>query len=116
MIRPANMPERYNWDREVVQTYKLTCKDFEHTGVECCDICHDHDLSDMELRLVKIDGVNALLCCSMVAFFYPKDPSKGLSPEEKLLLAIFGEKPVHPAAEKYVDPSINDPDGDEFSD
>jgi len=90
--------------------YKLTCKDFKHTGVACCEQCHDPEFAEYELRVVKVDGVNALLCCAMVAFFYPRNPGKGMSPEEKLLLAIFGEKPVHPAAEKYIDPIINDPD------
>jgi hypothetical protein len=97
----------YDWDKP---SYKLTCKDFKHTGVDCCETCHDPDLAEYELRVVKVDGVNALLCCSFVAFFYPRDPGKGMSPEEKLLLAIFGEKSVHPAAEKYIDPVINDPD------
>ena len=97
----------YDWEKP---SYKLTCKDFKHTGVDCCDVCHDSELAEYELRVVKIDGVNALLCCAMVAFFYPRDPGRGLSPEEKLLMAIFGEKTVHPSAEKYIDPVINDPD------
>lgn len=62
------------------------------------------------MRVVKVDGVNARLCCALVAFFYPRDPGRGLSPEEKLLMAIFGEKTVHPAAEKFIDPIVNDPD------
>jgi len=107
------MPERYNWDRDIFESYKLTCEDFGHTGVECCPTCHEPDLAEYELRIVQIDGVNALLCCAMTAFFYPKDPSRGLSPEEKLLMAIFGEKSVHPAAEKYIDPEILKPDEDE---
>jgi hypothetical protein len=112
------MPERFNWNRETLEEYKLTCKDFDYTGVECCPTCHEPDLADYELRIVRIDGVNALLCCSMTAFFYPKDPSKGLSPEEILLNAIFGEPSVHPAAEKYIDPEILKPDNEdeEFSD
>jgi hypothetical protein len=95
--------------------YKLTCADFQYTGVDCCSICHDSELADFELRVVKVDGVNALLCCVMVAFFYPRDPGRGMPPEEKLLLAIFGEQAVHPGAEKYIDPEILDPDyeGDE---
>ena len=97
----------YDWEKP---EYKLTCKDFKYTGVQCCDVCHDSELAEYELRVVKVDGVNALLCCAMVAFFYPRDPGKGLSPEERLLIAIFGEKSVHPGAEKYIDPVINDPD------
>lgn len=95
--------------------YKLTCKDFKHTGVDCCENCHDPEFAEYELRVVTIDGVKALLCCTKVAFFYPRDPGRGMSPEEKLLLAIFGEKSVHPGAEKYIDPIIYDPDfeGDE---
>lgn len=99
-----------NWIRE---PYKLTCKDFKYTGVECCDVCHDSEWADYELRVVKVDGVNALLCCCMVAFFYPRDPGRGLSPEEKLLIAIFGEQTIHPAAEKYIDPEILKPDFDD---
>lgn len=97
----------YDWEKP---SYKLTCKDFRYTGVDCCETCHDPDLAEYSLRIVKIDGVNALLCCVMVAFFYPRDPGRGMSPEEKLLMAIFGEKAVHPSAEKYIDPIINDPD------
>lgn len=76
------------------QPYKLTCKDFQWTGVECCPTCHDDSYSEYELRVVKVDGVNALLCCTMIAFFYPGDPHRGLSPEEKLLRTIFDEE--HP--------------------
>src|ERR1700676_4217828 len=96
--------------RDPREPYKLTCKDFQYAGVDCCPDCHDPTLSEFSLRVVKIDGVNALLCCTMAAFFYPRDPSRGLAPEEKLLLAILGEKSVHPAAEKYIDPEILDPD------
>jgi hypothetical protein len=97
----------YDWEKP---EYKLTCKDFKYTGVDCCESCHTAEWAEYELRVVKVDGVNALLCCAMVAFFYPRDPGKGMSPEEKLLMAIFGEKTVHPGAEKYIDPIINDPD------
>jgi hypothetical protein len=93
--------------------YKLTCKDFKHTGVDCCESCHDPEAADYALRVVKIDGVYALLCCAMTAFFYPRNPGKGMSPEEKLLLAIFGEPSIHPAAEKYIDPIIFKPDYEE---
>jgi hypothetical protein len=100
------------------ESYKRTCADFQYAGVDCCPDCHDPILSDYSLRVVKIDGVNALLCCTMVAFFYPRDPGRGMSPEEKLLLAIFGGKVVHDAAVKYIDTEILDPDyeGDEFGD
>src|SRR5579863_4869723 len=106
------MPERFNWDREITEEYKLTCKDFAHYGVHCCPTCHEFDLAEYELRVVQVDGINALLCCAMVAYFYPRDPGKGMSPEEKLLLAIFGETSIHPAAEQYIDPIILDPDYD----
>ena len=84
------------------EPYKKTCKDFQYNGVHCCEECHDPLLSEYDLRVVKIDGVNALLCCAMVAFFYPQDPSKGLTPEERLLRAIFGETMIHGAAEPYI--------------
>jgi hypothetical protein len=90
--------------------YKLTCKDFQHTGVQCCEECHDSEFADLHLRVVQIDGVNALLCCALIAFFYPRDPGRGQSPEERLLMAIFGEKIGHAAAEKYIDPVIYNPD------
>jgi hypothetical protein len=73
----------------------LTCADFEYTGVSCCAICHDPDLKELELRKVKIDGKDALLCCSMISFFYPHDPCAGMPPERKLLRAIFGAKADH---------------------
>jgi hypothetical protein len=84
------------------QNYKLTCKDFKYTGVECCEMCHSAELAEYDMRVVKVDGVNALLCCAMVAFFYPKNPGRGLLPEEKLLRAIFGESMIHEAAQKYI--------------
>jgi len=95
------------------QPYKKTCKDFEYTGVQCCEECHNPDFAEYNLRVVKVDGVNALLCCTLSTFFYPRDPGKGLTPEEKLLIAIFGEMAVHPAAEKYIDQKIFDPDFDD---
>jgi hypothetical protein len=84
------------------QDYKLTCKNFGYTGVECCPTCHDPEFAEFDLRVLKVDGVPALLCCAMAAFFYPADPSKGITPEEKLLRAIFGDSTIHPAAEKYI--------------
>jgi hypothetical protein len=83
-------------------SYKLTCKDFDYTGVECCGTCHDPEFAESDLRIVKVDGVNALLCCALTAFFYPQDPGKGISPEEKLLRAIFGDPMIHGAAVKYI--------------
>jgi hypothetical protein len=76
-------------------SWTKTCKDFDYIDVPCCSICHDEELADMELRIVKIDNESALLCCAKIAFFYPEDPNIGLSPEEKLLRAIFGEKAQH---------------------
>lgn len=105
---------RDDYDFDPKPEHKLTCKDFRHTGVECCENCHDPGLAEYELRVVKVDGVNALLCCCMVAFFYPRDPTKGMTPEEKLLVAIFGEKAVHPPAEKYIDPAILEPDYEDY--
>ena len=70
-----------------------TCEDFEYTGVKCCPSCHDY--SAFELVEIKIDGRMALVCCALRSFFYPENPGIGLTPEEKLLRAIFGEKTVH---------------------
>lgn len=72
-----------------------TCKDFDYIGEPCCVICHDEELERFELRVVTIDNELALLCCAKIAFFYPEDLNIGLSPEEKLLRAIFGEKATH---------------------
>jgi hypothetical protein len=80
--------------------YTKTCRDFDYTGVRCCDICHEEDLAQYELAVVTIDNEPALLCCQMKSFFYPDDPQRGLSPEEKLLRAIFGEGDVHVAAKE----------------
>jgi len=77
--------------------WELTCEDFDYTGVRCCPICHESDLSKYELVVVKINNKAALLCCELRAFFYPDDPNIGLTPEEKLLRAIFGEKATHKA-------------------
>jgi hypothetical protein len=82
------------------KTYDLTCKDFDYTGVPCCETCHDDWFSQYELRVVLIDGKLALLCCTKIAFFYPDDPNIALSPEEKLLRAIFGEKATHEQSEE----------------
>jgi hypothetical protein len=67
------------------------CKDFDYTGVRCCQTCHEYEYG--ELDVVQVDGEPALLCCQLYAFFYPQKALKYLSPEEKLLRAIFGEKP-----------------------
>jgi hypothetical protein len=75
--------------------YELTCRDFDYTGVQCCPTCHEQELSEYELRVVQVDGRSALLCCQLVSFFYPTEPNRGMSPEEKLLRAIFGEKATH---------------------
>ncbi len=80
--------------------YAKSCKDFDYTGVRCCDICHEADLEKYELVVVKIDNEPALLCCQMKAFFYPEDKQIGLSPEGKLLRAIFGEGDTHEQAEQ----------------
>jgi len=82
-----------NGDRQF--EYNKSCRDFEYTGVRCCDICHEPDLASYELVVVQINGEPALLCCMMKAFFYPDDKTIGLSPEEKLLRAIFGEGETH---------------------
>jgi hypothetical protein len=75
--------------------YLKDCRDFDYTGVKCCPWCHESDLAQYELVVVKIDNEPALLCCQMKAFFYPGNPTLGLSPEEKLLRAIFGEGETH---------------------
>lgn len=80
--------------------YELSCGDFEYTGVPCCGMCHSEELSEYELRVVQIDGRQALLCCALIVFFYPESPGTGLSPEEKLLRAIFGEGWHHGTADE----------------
>jgi hypothetical protein len=84
-----------------------TCKDYEYTGVKCCDSCHSY--SEFELVTIKIDGKWARVCCAFRRFFYPEDPGIGLTPEEKLLRAIFGEKTVHdPNDDERYDPPKSD--------
>lgn len=83
-------------------TWEVTCKDSDYTGVICCPTCHDEEFSQCNLRVVKINNQPALLCCTMISFFYPEDPNTGLSPEEKLLRAIFGEKATHEQPEENV--------------
>jgi hypothetical protein len=71
--------------------YTKDCRNFTHVGVGCCQTCH----SDPEyaMAVVQVDGEPTLLCCMLRAFFYPGNPNQKLSPEEKLLRAIFGEAP-----------------------
>jgi len=88
----------YDGDKTI--EYAKSCKDFDYTGVRCCDICHEADLAQYELVVVRIDNEPALLCCQMKSFFYPEDTRIGLSPEEKLLRAIFGEGDVHERPEQ----------------
>lgn len=73
------------------QNYNKTCRDFEYTGVRCCDICHEDP--EHEMDIVVVDNTSCLLCCQLRAFFYPPKDSKFDSPEEKLLNAIFGDFP-----------------------
>jgi hypothetical protein len=69
--------------------YTKTCKDFGYLGVECCDNCHGDP--DNHLDVVQVNGEPALLCCKLRMFFYPEGADSKLSPEERLLRAIFGE-------------------------
>lgn len=73
--------------------YTKDCRDFDHLGITCCPSCHD--FPENELNVVQVDGEPCLLCCQLVNFFYPEGSpgTEGLSPEEKLLRAIFGEGP-----------------------
>ena len=65
------------------EKYDKTCRDLKYLGVECCQECHE---SPDNLRVVKVDGAAALVCCEVDCHLYPPN-----SPEEKLLRAIFGE-------------------------
>ena len=76
-----------------MKSTEKNCQDYDYTGVPCCKVCHEN--SKFELVLIKIDGKWARVCCALRRFFYPADPGIGLSPEEKLLRAIFGEATVH---------------------
>lgn len=72
--------------------YTKDCRDFDYTGVDCCPDCHEYP--DDELDVVIVDGEPALLCCALRRFFYPDGydlKNSKLSPEEKLLRAIFGD-------------------------
>jgi hypothetical protein len=66
------------------QPYDITCRDLKHYGIECCETCHE---DPENLRIIKVDASDALVCCEFENFFYPP-----ASPEERLLRAIFGEK------------------------
>ena len=69
------------------EEYTKDCRDFDYTGVTCCPDCHEDP--DHELEIVRIDGELALLCCALRRFFYPEGHDTRLSPEERLLRAIF---------------------------
>jgi hypothetical protein len=81
------------------------CDDFAYTNVECCGDCHMSD----NLREIKVDGELVIVCCYMERFFYPS-LMENLSPEERLLRAIFGEH-FHPDENWPLD---NDPDDEDF--
>jgi hypothetical protein len=77
-----------------INDYQKTCKDFAYTGVKCCSLCHEtgYDISGLEVCIV--DGQPVLLCCTLHVFFYPlKEDGSKITPEEKLLRAIFGGRP-----------------------
>lgn len=86
--------ELFTLDGDTIQ-YTKTCKDFGYLGVECCSDCHEDP--DNHLDVVQVNGEPALLCCDLIAFFYPDGADSKLSPEEKLLRAIFGEPCAHRA-------------------
>lgn len=69
--------------------YTKVCRDFSHVGVTCCLPCHSDP--EYHMDVVQVDGEPALLCCSFRKFFYPNGIDSKLSPEERLLRAIFGE-------------------------
>jgi hypothetical protein len=69
--------------------YEKTCRDFSDLGLQCCAVCHEDP--DNHLDVVVVDGIPALLCCELRKWFYPDGSDSKLSPEEKLLRAIFGE-------------------------
>lgn len=78
----------------VITNERLSKKDFAYTGVKCCSLCHEtgYDISGLEVCIV--DGQPVLLCCTLHVFFYPlKEDGSKITPEEKLLRAIFGERP-----------------------
>ena len=66
------------------QDFTHTCRDFRHYCVDCCEDCHERPEN---LRVIKIDGVRALVCCHLDEFLYPCEDEA-----EKLLRAIFGER------------------------
>jgi hypothetical protein len=82
------MAEIYILDGDALH-YAKTCRDYSHLGIECCAVCHEDPENHMDV--VQIDGDPALLCCLLRNYFYPAGAPSKLSPEERLLRAIFGE-------------------------
>ena len=69
----------------------LTCEDFPEAA-GCCDSCHTF-YAVYEMDLVETLRGWAWLCCGVRSKLFPRDYNKEpLSPEEKLLRAIFGEE------------------------
>jgi hypothetical protein len=78
--------------------YVKDCRDFDHVGVECCEDCHGDP--ENHLDVVQINGDPALLCCNLIDFFYPDGADTYLTPEERLLRAIFGSPHHGPDAQE----------------
>lgn len=77
--------------------YTRTCRDYRRL-TDCCEKCHEDAAA--QLDIVMVDGEYALLCCKMRTYFYPdgyphESNWNNLTPEERLLRAIFGEKVNH---------------------
>lgn len=74
-----DIPDRY------VLPYCDTGERMTYCLPYCCDPCHYYHQDD--LHVIQIGGEDYYVCCAVRRFFRTGPPS----PEEKLLLAIFGE-------------------------
>jgi hypothetical protein len=60
----------------------LTCDDFRHLGIECCETCHTFYPHD-EMDLIHVGSVGeAWLCCALGAVLKPERAKKFLESDD----------------------------------
>ena len=81
-------------EKRLTEKDYLTCEDFDHFDVDCCDTCHTCYLDSEMWIVVLSDGRHAWVCDSVEQILMRRTKTVPSSPEQekklKLLAEIFG--------------------------